>query len=100
MTFIDRSHTQPLTEFGHTLRELRVRRELSLRALTDLTGINAANLSRLENGPHVPRQSTIELLTDVLADRKFELWHAYWRDRYQALKRELRDVERQLERYE
>jgi transcriptional regulator with XRE-family HTH domain len=51
---------------GKQLRLLRLRRDLSLRALADASGIAASEISRLERGRDA-RWSTIARLLDALA---------------------------------
>jgi transcriptional regulator with XRE-family HTH domain len=52
-----------------TLRELRLERGLSLRALEELTGVNRGILSQLERGRLIPAGDVLERLADVLEVR-------------------------------
>jgi len=51
---------------GKSLRELRLERGLSLRRLQDLTGVNRATWSRVENGELLPKPGHIAALSDAL----------------------------------
>lgn len=51
---------------GRCLRELRLRRELSLRALADQSGLNVNTLSLIENGKTSPSVSTLQQLAGAL----------------------------------
>ena len=52
----------PKSAIGPRIRALRQARRLSLEELASHTGIAAPNLSRLENGKHVPSWGTLEKL--------------------------------------
>ncbi|TLN08200.1 cupin domain-containing protein, partial [bacterium] len=54
------------TEVGHRLRELRIRRGLSLRSLAERSGLNANTLSLIENGKSSPSVSTLQQLARSL----------------------------------
>lgn len=47
---------------------LRIRAGLTLRALSQKTGIDAADLSRIERGVQQPRPSTQARIYDAIAD--------------------------------
>lgn len=51
---------------GKKLRELRLRRILTLRALSVLANVSYPNISRLEQGHQRATQSTIIKLADAL----------------------------------
>lgn len=51
---------------GQTIREARLGRELSLRALADLLGRSASYLNDIEHNRRVPSEQVIEGLADVL----------------------------------
>lgn len=52
--------------FGERLRELREKRELSLRALADLAGMSYTYISDMERGLRVPSLTTIIRLAVAL----------------------------------
>jgi transcriptional regulator with XRE-family HTH domain len=58
----------PTTEVdvGRRLRELRGERDLSIRALAELSGLNANTLSLIENGKTSPSVSTLQQLASAL----------------------------------
>ena len=51
---------------GHRLRQLRVERALSLRALGARSGVALATINNLENGNRPARLVTIRKLADAL----------------------------------
>jgi XRE family transcriptional regulator, regulator of sulfur utilization len=51
---------------GHRLRQLRVERALSLRALGERSGVAFATINNLENGNRPARLVTIRKLADAL----------------------------------
>jgi XRE family transcriptional regulator, regulator of sulfur utilization len=51
---------------GHRLRQLRVERALSLRALGERSGVAFATINNLENGNRPARLATIRKLADAL----------------------------------
>ena len=51
---------------GQRLRELRVERALSLRALGDRSGVSFATINNLENGNRPARLATIRKLAEAL----------------------------------
>jgi transcriptional regulator with XRE-family HTH domain len=53
-------------DVGRCLRELRTERNLSIRALAGLSGLNANTLSLIENGKTSPSVSTLQLLAGAL----------------------------------
>jgi len=53
-------------DVGHCLRELRLRRELSMRSLADQSGLNVNTLSLIENGKTSPSVSTLQQLARAL----------------------------------
>lgn len=54
------------TDIGPRLRELRVSRGMSLRALADRSGVTAASLSLIENGKNSPSVSTLKKVLTAL----------------------------------
>jgi transcriptional regulator with XRE-family HTH domain len=67
----NRSHprefrTDGAVNVGHCLRELRVRRGLSIRILAEQSGLNANTLSLIENSKTSPSVSTLQLLAGAL----------------------------------
>jgi putative DNA methylase len=59
--------------FGKFIREERKRRGLSLRAIAQRTGVNAAYLSRVEVGKVAPSDQLIRRLSNVLSYNEDEL---------------------------
>lgn len=53
-------------DVGRCLRELRLRRELSMRSLADQSGLNVNTLSLIENGKTSPSVSTLQQLASAL----------------------------------
>jgi XRE family transcriptional regulator, fatty acid utilization regulator len=51
---------------GERLRQLRVQKALSLRALGEITGVAFDTISKLENGRRPARLVTIRKLADAL----------------------------------
>jgi transcriptional regulator with XRE-family HTH domain len=51
---------------GQRLRELRVERALSLRALGDRSGVSFATINNLENGNRPARLATIRKMAEAL----------------------------------
>jgi transcriptional regulator with XRE-family HTH domain len=51
---------------GERLRQLRVEKALSLRALGEITGVAFDTISKLENGHRPARLGTISKLADAL----------------------------------
>jgi XRE family transcriptional regulator, regulator of sulfur utilization len=58
---------------GQRLRELRVQRALSLRALGEKSGVSFATINNLENGNRPARLVTIRKLADALGVEPKEL---------------------------
>jgi transcriptional regulator with XRE-family HTH domain len=58
---------------GQRLRELRVQRALSLRALGDRSGVSFATINNLENGNRPARLVTIRKLAESLGVEPREL---------------------------
>ena len=61
------SSTPPLIEVGRNLRDLRIERELSIRSLAEISGLNVNTLSLIENGKSSPSVSTLQQLASALA---------------------------------
>ena len=59
--------------FGERLRELREKRELSLRSLADLAGMSYTYISDLERGLRVPSLTTIIRLAVALDSKVTDL---------------------------
>ncbi len=55
-------HVTGLEELGAFLKGLRVRSQLSLRALHKQTGINPGSLGKWENGLHWPEMNRLGVL--------------------------------------
>ena len=62
------SLSQPSTEVnvGRRLRELRIERGLSIRALAEQSGLNVNTLSFIENGKTSPSVSTLQQVAAAL----------------------------------
>jgi transcriptional regulator with XRE-family HTH domain len=58
--------TPPLIDVGRNLRDLRAERELSIRSLAELSGLNVNTLSMIENGKSSPSVSTLQQLASAL----------------------------------
>ncbi|MDQ4000205.1 MAG: helix-turn-helix domain-containing protein [Actinomycetota bacterium] len=58
---------------GQRLRELRVEKALSLRALEEMTGVAFDTINKLENGHRPARLATIRKLADALSVEPKEL---------------------------
>jgi transcriptional regulator with XRE-family HTH domain len=58
---------------GQRLRELRVQRALSLRALGERSGVSFATINNLENGNRPARLATIRKLAEALEVDPIEL---------------------------
>jgi transcriptional regulator with XRE-family HTH domain len=58
---------------GERLRELRVERALSLRALGERSGVTFATINNLENGNRPARLATIRKLAEALGVEPKEL---------------------------
>jgi transcriptional regulator with XRE-family HTH domain len=58
---------------GQRLRQLRVERALSLRALGERSGVTFATIYNLENGNRPARLATIRKLADALSVEPKEL---------------------------
>jgi transcriptional regulator with XRE-family HTH domain len=58
---------------GQRLRELRVEKALSLRALGEMTGVAYDTINKLENGHRPARLATIRKLAEVLGVEPREL---------------------------
>jgi transcriptional regulator with XRE-family HTH domain len=58
---------------GERLRELRVQRALSLRALGERSGVTFATINNLENGNRPARLTTIRKLAETLGVEPKEL---------------------------
>lgn len=54
------------TEFGHVLRELRKRKNLSQQQVADALGIAKTNISRYETGIQLPELDKLETLSRLL----------------------------------
>jgi transcriptional regulator with XRE-family HTH domain len=57
---------EPREQFAANLRRLRTTAELSQEDLSDLSGLHATEISRLERGVRDPRLSTIVRLARAL----------------------------------
>jgi XRE family transcriptional regulator, regulator of sulfur utilization len=58
---------------GERLRQLRVQKALSLRALGEITGVAFDTISKLENGHRPARLGTIRKLAEALGVEPKEL---------------------------
>jgi len=58
---------------GHRLRQLRVERALTLRALAERSGVSYDTINKLELGQRPARLSTIRKLADTLGVEPKEL---------------------------
>ena len=58
---------------GHRLRQLRVERALTLRALAERSGVSYDTINKLELGQRPARLSTIRKLADALGVDPSEL---------------------------
>ena len=58
---------------GERLRQLRVERALSLRALGEITGVAFDTINKLENGHRPARLTTIRKLAEALGAEPKEL---------------------------
>ena len=56
-----------LIDVGRNLRDLRAERELSIRSLAEMSGLNVNTLSMIENGKSSPSVSTLQQLASALA---------------------------------
>jgi transcriptional regulator with XRE-family HTH domain len=61
---------------GQRLRQLRVERALSLRALGERSGVTFATINNLENGNRPARLATIRKLAEALGVEPKELMKA------------------------
>ncbi len=61
-----RNHPNVDPEIGRCLRELRARRNLSIRTLAEQSGLNANTLSLIENSRTSPSVSTLQQLASAL----------------------------------
>ena len=59
--------TPPSIDVGRNLRDLRAERELSIRSLAEMSGLNVNTLSMIENGKSSPSVSTLQQLASALA---------------------------------
>jgi transcriptional regulator with XRE-family HTH domain len=69
----------PGSHFGRQLKKERVMRGWSLDDLARVTGINAAHLSRIENGKRPPTEKTALAIDKALPERK-GWFYEYWGD--------------------
>ena len=62
-------------DFGKRLRELRIEKGMTLRALADAAGLNFTYLSKIENGrlPYTPAADKIRSLAEALDADALEL---------------------------
>ncbi len=61
-----RAETMPEVNVGQRLRELRLERELSIRALAERSGLNVNTFSLIENGRTSPSVSTLQQIAAAL----------------------------------
>ena len=59
-------YEQDVLAFGQKIRAIRQTRGVSLDKLADLTGIDKAALSRIENGVRIPKYDTFLRIVDAL----------------------------------
>lgn len=52
--------------FSETIKQYRVRNRLTLRQLSDLSGVDPATLNRLERGRGNPRPMTVYMITKAM----------------------------------
>lgn len=68
-----------LSEFGKTLRKLRIDHEIMLKTMADATGVTSAYLSAVETGRKPANAKLINKITDFLnldEDKSWELTQA------------------------
>jgi transcriptional regulator with XRE-family HTH domain len=58
--------TPPSIDVGRNLRDLRAGKDLSIRSLAELSGLNVNTLSMIENGKSSPSVSTLQQLASAL----------------------------------
>lgn len=68
---------QETLEVGGRIREIRERRELSQRALAELSGLSANAISRIERGESSPTVSTLHRLATALSVPITEFFQAH-----------------------
>ena len=51
---------------GNEIKRLRTQKGISVRRLSELTGYNISNLSRIENGKIPPQIDTLQRILDAL----------------------------------
>ncbi|MFM1651759.1 helix-turn-helix domain-containing protein [Brevibacillus sp. B_LB10_24] len=61
----EQRHAEELRRIGYRLRDLRNQRGMSLRALSELTGLSLGYLSQLENGKAIPSLQVMLKLSDT-----------------------------------
>lgn len=60
-------------KFGYKIKEARLSKDLSLRALANLAGLDYSYISRLEKGSHTPSRETVIKIAKALDMQTDEL---------------------------
>ena len=74
---------------GKRIRELRKERNISQEALAEVIGIEANNLSRIENGKNYPSPDNINKIANALNISIDKLFVFYHHKNYSEIKREI-----------
>lgn len=74
---------------GKRIKELRKERDLSQEALAEIVGIEANNLSRIENGKNYPSPENISKIANALNVTIDKLFTFYHHKEYSEIKKEI-----------
>lgn len=65
--------------FSKNLRQLRERRRISRRVLSELCGLSKNSIARYERGEQVPTSDALKALSDFFGATMDELWGRGWK---------------------
>lgn len=84
-----------MSEFGDYLKDLRTTKNITLRELSDRTGVSHTQINRIENGQQSPKPATIKKIADGLdMDYNLLLSIAGHIDLNDELYKEIRETQR------
>jgi len=81
-----------LCELGFTIRRLRTERNMTLVQVSDLTGIQPATLSRMENNKMIGTLDSYNALSEAFRMKLSELFQECEKDRLEAFEADLMEL--------
>ena len=81
-----------LCELGFTIRRLRTERNMTLMQVSDLTGIQPATLSRMENNKMIGTLDSYNALAEAFRMKLSEIFQECEKDRLEVFEADLQEL--------